>query len=86
MSLLQRKSSKQMKQLTHVTLRTHYKIKSKLSISNEPPFLVKHRALLSSRGIDNILTLKGNNDKREKKRGWIYDVTISHDTKTHNIF
>lgn len=57
-----------MKQFIHVTLRAHNKIKSKLSISNEPPFLVKHKALLSSRGTDNILTLKGNNDKREKKK------------------
>lgn len=86
MSLLRRKSSKEMKQFIHVTLKAHNKIKSKLSISNEPPFLVKHKALLSSRGTDNILTLKGNNDKREKKRGWFYDITISHDMKTLNIF
>lgn len=57
-----------MKKTYHVTLRARYKIKSKLSVSNERPFLVKHKALLSLRSIDNILTLEGNNDKRGKKR------------------
>lgn len=56
-----------MKQLTHVTLGAHYKIRSKLHLSNEPLFLVKHKALLSSTGIDYTLNLQSNNDEKGEK-------------------
>lgn len=73
-----------MKQLTHVTLGAHYKMRSKLHISNEPLFLVKHKTLLSPRDIDNILNLQSNNDERGENTEWIYEVTVSRDSKTHN--
>ena len=57
-----------MKQLTPVTLGAHYKIKSKLSTANEPPFLVKHKALTSSRDMNNIPTFQGKNDEKGKTK------------------
>lgn len=56
-----------MKQLTHVTLGAHYKVRSKLHIWNEPLFLVKYKTLFSSKEIDNILNLQSNNDERREK-------------------
>lgn len=81
--LKKKKSSKEIKQLTHIILGAHYKIKSKFSIFNEPPFLVKHKALLSSSGIDNTLIIQGTNEGWGGGE-WIYEAIINHDSKTHN--